>query len=882
MTLKTKPFLSIIIFIGFTLFSFQQGFGQYVFDQKPLLDIIQAIEEDTDYRFLYRESQLADLTLTFSADPTGLIDSLQSHLQSLSISVETDTARKQVVLYKSAPASSRKLLISGQVVDAKTGERLPYATVYWEENGHKDGVASNASGVFYIKDSYQGNTLRLHVSYLGYQSSSLTLGLNNGSSFEDLTLRLNPIALQASDIIVTGFTYPISSDSLYRNFVNAGVLNPLGENNTTKALQTLPSVTNGPALNTGINVRGSSSDATHILLDGITIYNQSHLFGLLDSFNPSALQTSGFFYDVTPARFQSSPGGILSMLTKTGSLNAFKSSAGLSNTAFNGTVQGPIVSGKSSWLLSGRTSYMNALSWFGNQDLIAYGLNINRPSSLTGQNLSNMDSRLVFPGEYDAAFMDLHGKLYIEFENGSRLIAGGYYGADDVSQRAERLVRVFNPNTPSQRFGREEVQTRNNWGNFSSSLTFKSPLNSKLYSSTLAAISVYNSAFSKDDFVYNRVEQNGSRIEVFTYPLRNESVFNEVKADQSFDLVLPSTQWTFGASFQYFMGEYFEESFDRPGFFTSYESGLTDIYAQLDFSTADILDVYLGGRAHYYTNGHYLSYSPRIKLKLFNDRPVSAALGYSRDHQFTHRLSFYNVSSPDVWVLSTKEQPPTSSDYFTAGLYFRLLSHTLVQIEGYHKTLDNARLFEINAQTLTNTFNAPPWLYNNDGVSRGLEFLIRNRFKKLSLTHSYTLSEATFTNPSLLNGDPFYAEWDRTHSFNSSIEYEPISNLKAFVGLTLTSGAPNRLNFLGIEDQQRLASYRRVDAGMEYHFELDGTAVELSASIFNLFDYQNTWYRELNLVIDTSVPPSQRRLTSQPVNVYDLGIQPSFNMLVRF
>jgi hypothetical protein len=868
----------IIVGLGLT----RQAYAQYAFEQASALEIINKIENREAYRFLYRESQLADINLSFSATSATVIDSFRIRLSDFDIAVEADTSRKQIILYKQTPSSSGKFSVTGQVVDAKTGERLPYATIYFEKNGRKEGVAANASGVFSIEATYSGQSITLYCSFLGYENNRIQLKLDEQTTFKDLTFRLQPTALHANDIIVTGFTYPAGSDSLYRNFVNAGVLNPLGENNTTKALQALPAVTNGTALNNGVNVRGSSADATQILLDGITIYNQSHLFGLLDSFNPNALQTSGFFYDVTPAQFQSSPGGTINMLTKTGSLNNFGASAGFSNTAFNATFQGPISSGKSSWLLSGRTSYMNSLNWFRNDELIAYGLNIDRPNNLSGDDVTDIESRLVFPGRYDAAFFDLHGKLYVEFENGSRFIAGAYYGADDVSQDAERLIRRFNPNSPSQRFSLEEVQTLNKWGNFSSSLAYKSPVSKRLYSSSQAAISIYNSTFSKDDFVYNRIQENGANIQVFTYPLQNQSVFNELKLEQTFDFVLPNTQWTAGASYRYFLGEYFEQSFDRPGFLTTFESGLADLYAQLDFTSLDIVDVYFGSRLHYYTNGGYLYYSPRIKLNFLNEQNISFAAGYSRNYQFTHRLSFYNISSPDVWIISTEKQPPTISDYYTAGVYFRLFNNTLFQVEGYQKSLENARLFDINAQTLTNNFDASSWFYGNSGTAKGLEFLLKNRFKKLTLTNSYSLSESTFQNPNIFEGEVFYTEWDRKHSFHSAIEYRIIPKLKTFVSLTLASGTPNRLYFLRIEEQERLDNYRRVDAGFEYKMELNGTVFEVGASVFNLFDHENTWYRELNLVIDTSVPPSQQRLSSLAVNVYDLGIQPSFNMMVRF
>lgn len=878
-TFSTFTLLVILVFWGIS----QQAVAQFTFESTPLPEIIETIENETEYRFLYRESQIADIRLSFSSTKGTFIDELQHTLSPFQIALKADTTRMQIVLYRSIESNtSQTVSISGQVVDAQTGERLPYATIFWNSGSRKLGTATNASGVFRVTVQTSNKNIILNSSYLGYQTNRVSLDLSNGTSFDDLTLRLQPETVKGNDIVITGFTYSSSSDSIYRNFVNTGVLSPFGENNTTRALQALPSVGNSTAINNGINVRGSSSDATHILLDGITIYNQSHLFGLLDSFNPNALQTSGFFYDVTPAQIPSAPGGTLSMLTKTGSLNAFRSSGGISNTAFNATLEGPIKKGKSSWLLSGRSSTMNSLNWFGNDALIAYGLNIERPREILADDLTDLQSRLVEPGNYDAAFFDLHGKIYFEFEDGSRLMAGAYYGADNVSQDAERLVRRFDPDMPNQRFSRVDVQTLNRWGNFSSSLSYKTPLSSALYSSSMAAVSIYETDFSKDDFVYNRIENDGNGVQVFTFPLKNQSIFNEFKLDQSFDLILPISQWTFGGSFQYFLGEYFEESFDRPGFLNTFESGLIDLYAQMDYTQMNFLDLHIGSRLHYYTAGDYLKYSPRIKLKFFNEAPLSFAMGYSKDYQFTHRLSFYNISSPDIWIISNEEQPPTASDYFTAGLYARLFGNTLFQVEGYYKSLDNARLFEINAQTLTNSFDSPPWLYDNDGTAKGIEFMLRNRFQKLTLTNAYTLSESVFRNPAILDGAEFYAAWDRTHSFNTTIEYAFIPNLTAFMSLTASSGAPNRLYFLQVEDQQRLDQYRRVDAGLEYSFDIRNTKLEMNASVFNIFDRKNTWYRELNLVIDTSVPENQRRLSSQAVDVYDLGIQPSFNLMVWF
>lgn len=874
----TGWWISLVVFSPYA--AAQQDFQ---FQDEPLSNIIQTLEAETSYHFLYRESQIANIRLSFNANRNNFPELLKEELAPHRLTINADTSRKQIVIFRNRQTSATKINISGQVVDASTGERLPFATVSWKSNQKTEGVAANASGVYKIVTASGATNLTISASYIGYTSNSVELDLSQNNQFSELTLRLKPETVSGSDIIITGFSFSGNADTLYRNFVNAGVLNPLGENNTTRALQSLPSVTAGTAMNNGISVRGSAPDATQILLDGITIYNQSHLFGLLDSFNPQALQTSGFFYDVTPAQFPSTPGGTISLLTKTGSINNYNYSAGMSNTAINLTAEGPIIKGRSSWLLSGRTSYLNAINWFQNEDLVSYGLNIDRPKDVLSDNLSEFDSRLVRPGDFDASFFDLHGKFYVEYENGSRLIGSSYFGGDNVSQDAQRVVRRYNPSNPNQRFSAQQVNTYNKWGNFSSSMAFKTPVSSSVYSHSMAAVSIYTSEFSKDDFIYNRVQPgNSTNIQVFTYPLKNQSVFNEFKVEQYFDYIPAFAQFTFGISTQYFMGEYFEESFDRPGFLTTFDTGLLDLYAQMDYTDISEVNIHLGSRLHYYSDGDFLYYSPRIKLKFFDSRKISIEAGYSRDFQFAHRMAFYNVSSPDVWVISSAEQPPTISDYFTAGLYVSVLPNTRIQFEGYYKLLENARMFDINAQTLTETFDAPPWLYDNNGEAKGIEILIHNQWNKFQITSSYTISEATYQNDAILNGDQFYTEWDRTHSFNSTLEYRVLRGLKAYGGYTYASGSPNRLHFLQVEDQERLGDYRRLDAGLEYNTSLKAAEMEFNFSVFNLLNRNNPWYRELNLVIDTSVPRNQQRLSSVPVDVYDLGIQPSFSLSVWF
>ncbi|MFN1833614.1 TonB-dependent receptor [Balneola sp. MJW-20] len=863
--------------------------AQFEFRSASILDIIKTLEDETDMRFLYRESQLAGIRVDLFSDSVNIFDDLRKELETYKLTLKIDLDRNQALIFKSRTADTRSSIsISGQVVDAQTGERLPYATIHWDLNGKRSGTASNSSGVFRIASGLTADSFTVTASYLGYQSEEWTFDINSAKNYNDITLRLEPRAITNNEIIITGSSFSAFTDTSYQRFVNNGVLNPLGDNNTVKALQALPSVNTTTALNNGINVRGSSEDATVVLLDGITIYNQSHLFGLLDSFNSNALQTSGFYYDVTPAQFQATPGATLSLITRTGSLNKFSGNAGFSNTSGNITLEGPLKKGQSSWLISGRSSFLNQLDWFGSSDLIAYGLNVDRPQELLADNLTDLDSRLVIPGDSDALFYDIHAKSYFENDNGSRLIASIYAGGDQVNQDAERFVRRFNPDNPRQRFSLTPVSTNNEWGNYSGSLNYKTPSGARAYSNFMAGFSIYRSKFSKDDFVYNRIDaESPGSPQVFIYELRNESIFNELKADYSADLFFDNLQATLGSSYQYLSGEYYEESFDRPGLLTDYRAHLIDFYGQADLNQFENLSLNSGLRLHYFSNGNFLRLSPRIKLQLWPNRPVSLGAGYSRNYQFTHRLSFYNVSSPDIWVISSEDQPPTSVDYLTGGLYIRPFTGFLFQVEAYYKWIDNARLFDLNTQSLINSIESSPWLANYEGKNRGIEVMSRYDHRLFQWTNSYTWSRAEFTNPVINDASPvyepgeyFYADWDRTHNYTGTLQIKVTRGLNAFGSLTLATGTPNRLYLVGYEAQERLDNYQRLDVGLEYKTGIGNQQIEFNASVYNVTDEKNPWYREINVVIDNSGTRSQ--LGAESVDIYDLGIQPSFNITVWF
>ena len=77
----------------------------------------------------------------------------------------------------------------------------------------------------------------------------------------------------------------------------------LGENDIMKTIQLLPGVQTGSEGTSGLYVRGGGPDQNLILLDGVPVYNASHLFGFFSVFNSDAINSTKLVKGGFPARY---------------------------------------------------------------------------------------------------------------------------------------------------------------------------------------------------------------------------------------------------------------------------------------------------------------------------------------------------------------------------------------------------------------------------------------------------------------------------------------------------------------------------------------------------------------------------------------------------
>lgn len=841
-------------------------------EERSLHTVLQKVESETGFRMLYRDALVTGKTAEFSMNENWRVQ-LILILNREGLEAVIDEDRKQIVIFRSVAADIGNQKLTGYVIDRVTGEHLPFATVSWSKrNGESKGTQTDLNGRFRISHGLT-DSVTLKVSYIGYHTSEVVIGSGENSMKHEIGIRLQPSSVEISEIVVAGSASGSVADSIYRGLMNVGNFSPLGESNTIRILQTHPAVSPGASIMDGSTVRGSSPDAMHVLLDGAVIYNHSHLFGLIDSFNPDIIRTGGFYYDIAPARFQAPPGGVLNLVTKTGSLHDFGGTLGISNSMMRTSIEGPFQSGKSSWLFAARHSIINHVNLFDTAEMVSWGLDIDRESSIS-ESTTLLTDRIVTPGDFNVRFYDLHGKIFLEDTHRGRWTLSGYIGGDVTTQISNRIVRT-NINEPSRRFENRDFETGNQWGNRSAGFSYYSPVRNDYFVYVQGGFSYYYTGFVKEDFVYQRpgLPQGEQLLYVDLFENESELKHGYFSAEIDFGKVV------FGGSINLYDAVYLEQSLNRSEFFQKSTPIMPEIYFDYHIGTNDLYSLSSGIRFHYYSDGKFLNLSPRVRLKILPDRPVSIGVGYSRNFQYIYRLSINNLTTSDIWITALEGQTPARSDNLTAGVYISPWKHANFQTEAYLKWQGNLRYHEINIQNLEIPFQNRPWFSDNEGYSRGIELMFRQDIGKINVTQSYTWSVSELRNSRLNNGEWFFTELDRRHIFGTTITYRVEDGLIVSLNRIQSSGRPDKLTLFR-DQPSRLGRYSRYDLSINYTISGERQSLNIQAGVYNLSNRKNPWYREWVQTIDNT--GIRTRLVPVKAEVYDLNIQPSFSVTYQF
>ncbi len=263
-------------------------------------------------------------------------------------------------LYSNSLFAEDKFTISGYIEDVESGEKLISATAFDLKSGK--GTVSNIYGFYSI--TLPKDSVTLTFSYIGYQPVSYRVLLD-----KDMTIhvKLNRELLLEAVEVVAEQSKRIEEET-QMSTINIPIAQIkkipalLGETDVLKALQLLPGVQSGGEGQSGLYVRGGSPDQNLILLDGVPVYNASHLFGFFSVFNVDAVKDVKLTKGGFPARYGGRLSSVIEINMKEGNIKEWHGAGSIGLVASRFTIEGPLVKDKTSIILSARRTYIDILT----------------------------------------------------------------------------------------------------------------------------------------------------------------------------------------------------------------------------------------------------------------------------------------------------------------------------------------------------------------------------------------------------------------------------------------------------------------------------------------------------------------------------------------
>ncbi len=740
---------------------------------------------------------------------------------------------------KSSYAQTSKFTLSGYVKEEGSGELLLGATIAIPSL--KTGTISNNYGFFSItlpKGKYD-----FIVTYIGFEPKAFSIDLSQNIEWEVI---LKPSSA-LKELIVSGDKQNSKIADVTRMSVIEIPVQQikdipalLGEKDVLKVIQLLPGVQKGGEGNSGIYVRGGGPDQNLIILDDAIVYNAFHLFGFFSLFNGDALKSVELTKGGFPARYGGRLSSVVEMNMKEGNKEKLKGEAGIGLIASRFLLEGPIIKGKSSFLVSARRTYFDVLT------------TPFMPPTNKG-------------GYY---FYDLNAKANYEINPKNKLFLSGYFGRDNF---------YFSSKYDNNSIDKGGLK----WGNVTGTLRWNHQYNPKVFANSSLIFSDYQFQ------LYQESKYNGS-----VYEMRYSSGIRDYTLKHDIDY-RPNTNHTIKAGAQFIYHRFVPSAIVVKDDYEGTNQNLKNtiyswenaIYAEDDIKIGPRLRVNPGIRlSNFNVSGvNYLRPEPRLSMMYRLKEDLSIKGSYALMNQYVHLISNTSVGLPtDLWVPSTNKTLPQTSWQIAGGLAKDFLEKNFsASIEGYYKEGSNIIAYKEGASFFdsdpedASVSGSKSWEENitrGRMWSYGAELLLQKKSGAFTGWIGYTLSWTQMQFDELNFGEKFWARYDRRHDISLVGIYKVREETATQNGVKLSAtwvygtgnaitlpiaeynapvhqvGKPMNGQYYESVSQYtsrnafRMAPYHRMDFGVQVQRKMKHWVRTWEFSVYNLYNRYNPYF----------------------------------------
>lgn len=775
---------------------------------------------------------------------------------------------------------SQKITISGWVEDSTSSEKLISATVY--DASSKLGTTTNNSGFFSL--TVPAKAVNLNISFVGYEPIVFSKRLKRDTI---VTFQLTPTsALREVEVNAK------REDRIENRMQMSQVALPIeqikkiptliGEVDILKALQFTPGVKMGSEGSTGLYVRGGSNDQNLVLLDGVSVYNASHVGGYFSVFNGDAIKNVRLTTGGFPARFGGRLSSVVEIDMKEGNMKTFHAEGGVGILSSRLLLEGPIVPDKVSFMFAARRSYADIYL-----------------KPIRARKADNNGEQLI---DYALYFYDVNAKINYKINDRNQVYASYYQGLDKYNDGVKQLNYEYPFN-----YSINDKQI--SWGNSTSSLRWNSLISNKLFLNATLSRSTYF-------FEENNINEQQLVIKLKPFDLATASnvLYNsnvkDYAAKLDFDYV-PNTKnhfrFGFGATYHTFSpGNYATHDVFLS---TPYDLNIAPVLATKDSLLGNpkisavepfayiedeisfdkfTINVGLHIASFFVQNSTYPTVQPRLSLlyKLPNEASLKASI--STMQQNVHLLTNDGLGFPtDLWVTSTDRIKPQQSWQVALGYAQTIKDNYSFSTEVYYKRMNNVLSYKEGTSFL-DRLDVTPWedkVTQGIGEAYGAEFFLRKLSGKTTGWISYTLAWNNRQFTGINNDNWFPFRYDRRHELSIVVNQQLSKRWSFSANFVLQSSNPvtppvsvfrypvinpslgNYEYFYtevvyGARNSFRPTISHRLDVGFDYTVKFKKWESKISIGAYNVYNHANAYYYNISV---ENQNPNIAATASQPI-----------------
>lgn len=619
----------------------------------------------------------------------------------------------------------------------------------------------------------------------------------------------------------------------------------LGENDLIKSISLMPGVHGEGEGAGGFEVRGGTASQNLVQLDGITLYNASHVMGIFSTFNADAISRATLFKGPIPAFYGGATASVLETALAPGDMEKYHGSLTVGLLMAKIKAQGPIVKGRLSFAVTARRSYVDVF------------LKMVPQYRKTVMNFYDITAKLRFiprSGDFlDLSFMTGHDNMAIKNVMGMR------------------------------------------WGNLGASLNWSTRSGERLRFVTTASFTHYTPVMDmtvmKTDQHMKEYIRDYSVTERATFGINEGNILEigyrsqllRVKSAEA--IVNDRCQQDIRAGWQNglwanYEGEYGPHFAAEAGVRLSIFSALGGNRLNKFYSFDEAAPVF--------RSKTYVDAEPRLSLKYNINELHNLKAGFSVTTQNLHAVRANTTSFPfDRYALSSAFVKPERCLQYGIGYTGSTPSGAFDwSAECYYKDMRNVYDYKDGA-TMLSAINLESIILGGKGRSYGLELMFRKNTGRLTGWVAYTLSK-TQTRIDGINGGRWYdASNDRRHDVNVTASYKISDRWNVSGAWTFSSGQPLTAPDVKYEldgvtcyyysqrNGYRTPSTHRLDLSATYTHVGKRFTYEWSFGVYNAYCRYNPYVVYFE---DNPSKPSGTRAVQQSL----YGIIPSVSYTLKF